>query len=219
MDKCRPTPAEVDVDFSRRGFLKAGIVGTALLGAAGAGSILSGCTPDEAASRQIDGKEVSYYFLTAEEQTLLMALMPAILADALPEQPREYTDSLEATLAAVDEAIYRFSPVNQAEFRQLFGLLNFGPTRALAAGVWQRWERIDQPRAELFLQRWRNSRFGLLNNGYSALVKITNVAFYGRSANWELSGYPGPPAYALAGLPQFQQPQASSLVPEAPRQP
>lgn len=218
MDKGQPTSQVASIDYPRRRFLKAGLMGTALLGLAGVGTLFSGRVTKQGSDLRVGGREVSWYFLTADEQTLLMALMPAILAGAIPEQPEEYTDTLEATLAAVDEAIHRFSPANQAEFRQLFDLLNFAPTRVLAAGVWQSWEDVEQSQVELFLQRWRHSRFSLFNNAYNALVKVTNVAFYGKPANWGLSGYPGPPAYALAGLPQFQQPRAS-LPALPPRQP
>ena len=61
-------------------------------------------------------------------------------------------------------------------------------------------------RANRFLARWRDSSIGLFNNGYIALIKITNVAFYGNPAHWEVSRYPGPPKWAVDALPQFQSP-------------
>ena len=58
--------------------------------------------------------------------------------------------------------------------------------------------------ADAFLNRWRNSRIGLLNNGYIALSKIANVAFYGHQNQWHLTGYPGPQEWIVNVLPQFK---------------
>jgi hypothetical protein len=191
--------------FSRRGFLRTSLMGAAFLGTASLGATLSGCATEPMASREVDGKRVSYLFLSKDDRTLLNALVPAILAGALPEDPQRRAENMAATVVAIDEAIYRFGPANQAELRKLFDLLNFGPTRVLTTGIWRSWDSVNPAQAEAFLQRWHSSDIGLFNNAYNGLVKVTNVAYYGRPANWERSNYPGPPAYALAALPQFQQ--------------
>lgn len=193
-----------DVDFSRRNFLRTGVMGAVFLGTASLGATLSGCATSPMENREIDGQSTTYHFLSEDDAAVLFAITPAILAGALPEDPALQAESLTTTVSAVDEAIYRFGPTNQAEFRKLFDLLNFGPTRALTTGIWRGWATVQQDQAEDFLQRWRNSRVGLFNNAYNGLVKVTNVAFYGRPENWEKSNYPGPPAYALKALPQFQ---------------
>lgn len=202
-----PLPIDLDAEanLSRRGFLRTSLMGMALLGTASLGATLSGCATAPLGTREVDGEQRTYRFLSEDDEVLLYALAPAILAGCLPDDPGSRRQSLAGTIAGVDEAIYRFGPANQAQFRKLFDLLNFGATRALAAGVWSRWENVEPQQAEAFLQRWRNSGIGLFNNGYNALVKVTNVAFYGRPENWHRSNYPGPPDYALAALPQFQK--------------
>lgn len=193
-----------EVVLSRRGFLRTGVAGAALLGTASAGIGMSGCSEAPKASHKVDGREVEFYFLTEDDRTLLLAITPAILADALPADRNQRAQSLAQTVAGIDAAIYRFSPTMKAEFRQLFDLLHFSPTRALAAGVWQSWDTVDAERADVFLKRWKNSSIALFTSAYIGLVKVTNVAYYGAPATWSRSHYPGPPPHALSALPQFQ---------------
>lgn len=199
------TPGADDTLMSRRGFLRTGLAGAALLGTASAGIGLTGCSDAPKGSHEVDGKSVQYHFLTEDDRLLLLALAPAILAGALPQGQDQRLESLNQTVAGVDAAIYRFSPSMQSEFRQLFDLLHFSPTRALMAGVWQGWDTVDPERADVFLNRWKSSSIDLFTSAYIGLVKITNVAFYGMPATWSTSHYPGPPAYALTALPQFQK--------------
>ena len=70
--------------------------------------------------------------------------------------------------------------------------------------VVKHWREKYQSQFPSLVPRWRTSRIGLFNNGYIALTKISNVAFYGYRDFWHLSGYPGPPQYAVDALPQFQ---------------
>jgi hypothetical protein len=79
-----------------------------------------------------------------------------------------------------------------------------GLTRVAIAWVGSSWCNVTVEQADAFLERWRSSRIGLFNNGYMALTKISNVAFYGDKDNWHLSGYPGPPQWAVDALPQFR---------------
>ena len=208
MDQPVSDSPALDTELSRRGFLRASALGAALLGIAGAGASLSSCAIAPLGHQEVGGQSQPFRFLTEDDEALLLALAPALLAGALPADGATRAASLAVTVATIDEAIYRFSPANRAEFRKLFDLLNFGPTRALVAGVWRSWPYVDTAEADAFLNRWRDSRLGLLNNAYNALAKVTNVAFYGTPGNWPASGYPGPPAYALEALPQFRTARA-----------
>jgi hypothetical protein len=79
-----------------------------------------------------------------------------------------------------------------------------GLTRVTVARVWSSWENASTQSVDAFLERWRTSGVGLFNNGYIALTKVSNVAFYGHEDHWHLSGYPGPPTWAVDALPQFK---------------
>ena len=134
---------------------------------------------------------------------LFRSLLPAIIGPALPEQPQAKRLAIAGTIERIDAGIHKFGAPNQKELRRLFDLLNFGVTRVTIARVWSSWPNVTTEEADAFLERWRTSSIGLFNNGYVALTKISNVAFYGYKSNWHLSGYPGPPQFAVDALPQF----------------
>ncbi|MCZ7564166.1 MAG: hypothetical protein M5U08_10575 [Burkholderiales bacterium] len=45
-----------------------------------------------------------------------------------------------------------------------------------------------------FLERWRNSGWPPLRQGYLALHELVLAAHYADAASWPAIGYPGPPA-------------------------
>lgn len=155
---------------TRRQFLKAGLGGGLLLNVAG-------CTrPSEGGGRS----------------RVLTALIPVFLAGALPAG--EGSDRLVArTVEGIDKAISGLSLATQKEIGELFDLLAFAPTRMLVAGIWSPWPEASPEAIGAFIERWRFSRFGLLNSGYAALHDLIFGAWYGRPDTWPAIGYPGPP--------------------------
>ncbi|WP_323752783.1 hypothetical protein [Marinobacter sp.] len=200
--------AENTPQLSRRSFLKTGVGGALFLGTVSMTAGLSGCATDPAGrisavdSRMNDSYQ--FQFLSVDDITLFEALLPALFASALPEDPDKRRFEIAATLERIDQGIVRFGAPNQKELRKLFDLLNFAPTRIALGRVWSDWPSVTTKDADAFLARWRDSRIGLLNNGYIALSKIANVAFYGHENQWHLTGYPGPPAWMVDALPQFK---------------
>lgn len=191
----------------RRSFLKTGVAGTLFLGTVSISAGLSGCATAPAGRLSAVGTRMDaryrFRFLTREDIQLFEALLPAIIGPGLPEQPHARRAAIASTIERIDSGIYNFGAANQRELRRLFDLLNFGLTRVTIARVWSSWPNVSTSEADAFLERWRSSSLGLFNNGYIALTKISNVAFYGHRDQWHLSGYPGPPQYAVEALPQF----------------
>lgn len=193
--------------MDRRSFLRAGLGGTLFLGTVSVTAGLSGCATapagrlDAADNRVDDGYQ--FQFLTRDDIELFRALLPAIVGPALTEDPKQRRQAIAGTIERIDQGIVQFGPANQKELRKLFDLLNFGLTRITVARVWSSWPNVTTAEADAFLERWRTSGIGLFNNGYIALTKISNVAFYGHPEHWHLSGYPGPPEWAMKALPQF----------------
>ncbi|AOY89741.1 hypothetical protein BKP64_17045 [Marinobacter salinus] len=191
----------------RRNFLKTGMAGTLFLGTVSISASLSGCATAPAGRLSAVGTRMDaryrFRFLTREDIQLFEALLPAIIGPGLPEQPLARRTAIASSIERIDSGIYNFGPANQRELRRLFDLLNFGLTRVTIARVWSSWPNVTTSEADAFLERWRTSSLGLFNNGYIALTKISNVAFYGHRDQWHLSGYPGPPQYAVEALPQF----------------
>lgn len=186
--------------------MKLGVISTLAatgLGTAGLGGIAGPARADATPG-------AGFRFFTPEDVTLLSALVPAIMAGALPEEPAARTEEISSLIRDLDVGLYNIGEANRNEVRKLFDLLTFAPTRILAAGMWSSWDKADAKRADHFLTGWRQSWISQFNNGYAALVKIIVLAEYGRQGNWARSGYAGPPAYALEALPQFRSTASTS---------
>ncbi len=196
--------------MDRRGFLRSGLGGVLFLGTVSMTTGLAGCAtaPSEGSMNTsptaTPAGAYRFGFLTEEDVVLFEALLPAMVGPALPEAPEQRRKALQETIQRIDAGIVQFGPANQKELRGLFDLLNFGFTRVTVARVWSSWKNVDTATAHAFLERWRTSGIGLFNNGYIALTKISNVAFYGHRDHWHISGYPGPPQFAVDALPQFK---------------
>lgn len=154
---------------TRRQFLQTGLAGGLLLG-------IAGCTRPSA-----DGRR----------GTVIAAIAPVMLAGALDQG--EARTAIARTVSAVETAIAGLALPAQKEIGELFDLLAFAPTRALAAGLWTDWPQATPGEIAAFLESWRHSRFDLLKSGYAALHDLIFGAWYAAPENWPTIGYPGPP--------------------------
>jgi hypothetical protein len=170
-----PSPAP---RLSRRQLLVTGLAG---------GALLAGASWWAASRRDADATPVTG--LSSAGQTLFGAVGPVILGPAWPgaaAQPQ--------LLSAVGQAIAQLSPAAQAEIGQLVDLLSLPPARVALAGVWPSWDHAPTADIAAFLQRWRDSRLGLLQSGYHALHDLVLGAWYADPATWGALGYAGPPS-------------------------
>jgi hypothetical protein len=151
--------------MTRGGLLRTGAGGALLLA-------LGGCAPP------------------ASPDAMLRAIASAMLDGALPASGRER--ALDDAVSGVKIAIAGLPPAVKGELDQLFGMLQFPPTRGIVAGVGP-WERVNQADVAAFLQRWRESPASLLRSGYQALHQLVMAGWYGQSQAWPRIGYPGPP--------------------------
>ena len=159
---------------TRRTFLKAGLLGGALLTAGGLAALLVGRDP------------------LADRRTVLAAVIPAILDGALPEEPQARAAAVTRCAAGVETAIAGLPPAARAEAAQLFTLLAVAPGRVALAGVFSAWERAGTDQVAAFLERWRGHPLALMRSGYQALHDLTLAAWYADESTWASIGYPGP---------------------------
>ena len=164
---------------SRRTFLKAG--GLAALALAGGGALY----------RAMHTSAPHRFALDGEARAALHAILPAILAGALP-QGRERAALLAGTIDGVHAAILGLPPATQKEVQDLFGLLALAPARRLLTGVSGGWEHASTADVSAFLHDWRLHRLGLLRSAYHALHDLVLGAWYAQPASWAATGYPGP---------------------------
>jgi hypothetical protein len=163
----------------RRTLLKAGLVGGGLLLAAGGALRLVGGNTDAAATG-------------AGARRVLGALMPALLAGALPDAPDARAAALDAGLQRTLATIAALPPVLRQELGQLFTLLDS------RAGLWladvRDWTDASPEAVAAALQSWRVHRFALLQTAYHALHDLVLGPWYADQSTWPALGYPGPPA-------------------------
>lgn len=165
---------------NRRSFLKVGAL-AALVVAAGGGVY-----------RATQASAPSTYVLDGEARAALAAIVPAILAGALPAGEAERKAAIAASVDAVQTAISNLPLGVQKEVSDLFGLLALAPARRLLTGVSGGWSQAREPQVAAFLQDWRMHRFGLLRTAYGALHDLVLGSWYAQPAHWNAIGYPGP---------------------------
>ena len=170
--------------ITRRQFIKAGIVGGAALTAAG---IFYSRSLKEAPAGAVPQG------LTLPGRAIVAAIVPVVLAGALPASGEARRQAVARTVDGVGVAIAGLSAAAQKELSELFSLLGIAPARVLLAGLWPSWEQASAAEVAAFLQGWRESRFALLRSAYAGLHDLVLGAWYGTPDTWERIGYPGPP--------------------------
>lgn len=169
---------------TRRQFIQAGLAGGAALAAAG---LFHSRSLKEAPAGAVSPG------LTFSQRAIVAALVPAILAGALPSAGEARSQAIAQTVDGVGIAIAGLSAAAQKELAELFALLGFAPARVLLAGLWPSWEEATPGQVAAFLHGWRFSRFALLRSAYAGLHDLVLGAWYGTPESWAAIGYPGPP--------------------------
>ncbi len=183
-----PMP-ENPLPLSRRSVLKLGLAAGTVLTVSSLGAGLAGCSRREAAAA------AGLRCLRDADVELFRALLPVMLAGSLADGA-----PLDGLLARIDDAALRLGAPARRELFKLFDLLHLRPTRWLTTGIAEPWREATPQQVSAFLQRWRDSRVGLLNAGYLALNKFCCITHYSQPEGWAQMGYPGPLAWAHESL-------------------
>ena len=165
---------------TRRTFLKAGLLSAALLAVGGGWYRVTHPSPPRG------------FVLDGEARAALGAIVPAILADALPAAPAGRARARAAPTARGHPANLGLPLHAQQEVQDLFGLLALAPARRLLTGVADGWAAAKEADVAAFLQDWRTHRFALMRTAYAALHDLVLGAWYSDPAHWEAIGFPGP---------------------------
>jgi hypothetical protein len=167
--------------ITRRTFIKAGLLGTGALVAAGAwdGWRLRACGMSAAP-------------LSPQGRALFAAMMPALLDGVVPPDAWSPT-MMDQAMTRLEATIAALSPHAQGELHQLACLLDRRVGRLLLAGSSAPWAVVTPARAGEILTRWRTSGSTLKVSAYRALHDLTYAAWYAEPSHWAAIGYPGPP--------------------------
>ncbi|MEO6697881.1 MAG: twin-arginine translocation signal domain-containing protein [Paraperlucidibaca sp.] len=169
--------------LSRRDFLRTGAMGGFLLATGSATALLTGCAKSTPASDRL--------FLREQDIAVLSALIPVVLANALPTGEARAAATSRA-LGAIDGFVGNTSPAVMDQLYQLFDLLSLPPARVAAAGLWSDWPNASEQDLQAFLTRWQHSSVGLFRAGYTGLVKIITASWYLLPESWPAIGYIAP---------------------------
>lgn len=168
--------------MNRRRFVKTGLIGGAVLTAAGAWVVWRDM-------RDADGGGPSRDRIAL----ILGAIAPALLESVSPTDSQQRTAEIDRIVAGVKAVIAVFPLAVQKELGDLFRLLDIRLSRRLLTGVSTEWGGADPAEVAAFLESWRTSRIGLLQSGYFALHDLVLGAWYADASTWAAIGYPGPP--------------------------
>lgn len=132
------------------------------------------------------------FVLDGEAKAALGAIVPAMLAGALPADPGARTAAIDAATGHVHKAILGLPLTAQQEVQDLFGLLALAPARRMLTGVSGGWSGARPEQVSAFLQQWRFHRLDMLQTAYHALHDLIIGAWYADPSTWHSIGYPGP---------------------------
>ena len=168
---------------NRRRFLKTGLAGAAALAIAGGIAWI----------RRVGTAAVAPS-LDDDARSIVRAIVPAMLAGALPASDPERALAVDETVMGVDRAIAGLPPASRGELAQLFALLSLGVGRLACSQAWlPRGATRRAKRSTRSSTSWRSSGWSLKRTAYDALHQLVIAAWYANPRSWPSIGYPGPP--------------------------
>ena len=181
----------------RRGFLKWGLAGTALL-AVGGGTWLA-----TRRTRPLPALGGPFQVLSPLEATVLLTLAERLVP------PREgFPRPMDVDLPRRADAVVALAPeATQNELRQLVRLFDNALTGFLLDGQFHTFTDSTLEQQDARIAAWQTSRYALRRTGYKALKKIVYAAYYGSPKVWPAVGYPGPPPLDASERPQEPAPK------------
>ncbi|MEH8017273.1 hypothetical protein MN202_08515 [Rheinheimera muenzenbergensis] len=123
---------------------------------------------------------------------VLLALLPALLYGALPQDATLAATELARTQTAISEFLPYLPLRQQQELNQLFNLLaNRLGQLGLTGHVISLTGLSLSQRLQL-LNQWRDSYLALLQQAYHGLRELLYGAYYGQSEHWQALAYTAP---------------------------
>lgn len=201
------------VPMTRRGLLKKGLLGGALLAVGGAGFL---------ALRS--GKRVP---LPSEPLQVLDATTYAVVHAIASRmiQPRAgwpTIDDLEVPLT-FDRILRGTDPTAQAEVKQLLGLFENALANLAFGGRTRPFTALEPDEQDAVLTEWQKSSLEVRRTGFQAVRTLIMGSYYSSPKCWGAIRYPGPPgearpeAIVWKGGGEPRPPSNGMMPPEEPR--
>jgi hypothetical protein len=189
----------------RRGFLKKGLLGAALLAVGGAGWLATRKTRPAAA---LGGP---FQVLSPEEATVVLALADRLVPERAGfPRPREV-----GVPRKVDAIVGMTHPATQEEVRRLLRLFENALAGLLLDGQLRTFTGCAPAAQDARIRAWARSRLALRRTGYRALTRLVYAAYYASPETYGALGYPGPPIRrAVEAVPAAPAPPMPTEEPE-----
>lgn len=171
---------------TRRGLLRAGLVGSAVVWAGGQ----IGCATRRSPTPVPRPQRVA---LTSTGEEILRRVAPVVLGSLLPADPVARERALDGGFVRLDDYLSYLSLPLQNEARDVFETLDLLPTRIVLLGTWSHWSDASEETLEAFLISARTSRFDLVRRVFTLLQSLVVLAWFDQPEAWPAIGYPGPP--------------------------
>ena len=174
------------VRSDRRGFLKKGLLGGAILAIGGTIPILlrSGVTFYRPRGPLRILSNAEYAIFAAATARLVPGEGAA--ADWPAAQTLDCAGQVDALLA-------RLHPAAAADFRKLLHVFENAMTGLLSTGFPTTFTRSSPADQDRRLEAWRHSRLALFRSGYQAMKRLAVAVYYASPETFARVEYPGPP--------------------------
>ena len=171
--------------ISRRGFLKKGLIGGAILAGGGVLALMA------APGKRTRAPHGPLAVLTPYEYAIFSAaaarLCPGDGAAGWPTAEALQTgDKLDALLAQLHPGAAR-------DFKRLLHVFESAVTGLTSTGTPLPFTRCSPAQQERRLEVWRHARVELFRSGYQAMKRLAHALYYSSPQIYERVGYPGPP--------------------------
>jgi hypothetical protein len=183
--------------FSRRAFLRSGLIGVAVLGVSGLALALQ---KTKLVPVPKDGLRV----LTPEQYSILTA----VSARTCPPKPGASPESIDVALIA-DRLLQLVDDDVRAGIGMALGMLESGAVGALFFERTTPFTQLSPDDQDRVLQAFATSKVPLRRTIYRLMSGLTGTLYYGDPRSWPSAGYPGPPS--PSGLRAAYAPQLVDL--------
>jgi hypothetical protein len=182
----QPTPpSPTDGLLSRRGLLKTGVVGAAILAVAGPLALLS------RAGRSPRQPRRTLHALSLYEHEIFAAAAARLVSGDARDWPS--ADDLDVA-GKLDGLIARLHPRATKDLRRVLHVFESALTGVVTIGSARTFTTSSPADQDSRLQAWRHSRVALFRSGYQAMKRLSHAIYYSSPEVYPHVGYPGPPA-------------------------
>lgn len=129
---------------------------------------------------------------TSHGRDVCHGLARGLLGPMLPQDPREREAVLNTHLDNLEDFIHGMPAVMQIQINAVLGLLGNPPTRYMLTDLGRSWRESSDAQIARALETMRLNPLPTQRLTYQVVRGLTCMSFFTHSANWPLTGYPGP---------------------------